>query len=130
MARRVNALAVLLLALALPAWGEGLPDPTRPALTDADGTRGEPIASGPRVTLIRIAGPRRTAIVDGEEVTVGSRIQGRRVVRIAEDEVVLRGPDGVERLRLFPDVEKRPASRPASSRQKKTDRSASRKAQP
>jgi hypothetical protein len=91
--------------------------------------------------MIKISPTRRSAIVDGQEVTVGSRVGEMRVVKITEGEVVLRGKDGTETLRLFADVEKRPVAAPAPdakrpgakparpAKTKKTDAGASRKAQ-
>lgn len=124
---------MILLLLTLPAaLAAGLPDPTRPALGGA--AEGEGMlapAAGPRVQMIRIAPGKRTALVDGREVTVGSRLGEARVVRISEGEVVLKGPGGTEVLKLFADVEKRPvSSRPAPGGKKRNDAPASRKAQP
>ncbi len=125
MARRL--ILFVLLSAALPARAETLPDPTRPALaTAAESAPEAAAAAGPRLQMIRIAPSRRTALIDGQEVTVGSTIGELRVVRITEGEVVLKGPGGKEVLKLFSDVEKRPITTP----RKKTDARASRKAQP
>lgn len=117
---------LLLLAALLPARAETLPDPTRPAVVvGEEGMEQVAPAAAPRLQMIRIAPGRRTALVDGREVTVGSRVGDMRVVRITEGEVVLRGPGGTEVLRLFADVEKRPAT----ASQKTTGARAPRKAQ-
>lgn len=127
MAFRLIALLIAVGLIALPGRAETLPDPTRPAVGSAEAAPGEAAAAGaPRVTLIRIAPNRRSAVIDGQEVTVGSRVGDARVVRIAEGEVVLRGPTGTEVLKLFTEVEKRSAA----STRKKADAPASRKAQP
>lgn len=117
----------VLLSVALPTCAETLPDPTRPAMATAGESAPEAAATaGPRLQMIRIAPSRRTALIDGQEVTVGSMIGELRVVRITEGEVVLKGPGGKEVLKLFSDVEKRPISTP----KRKTDARAPRKAQP
>lgn len=99
-----------------------LDDPTRPAVGEGVDTAGS-VSTVPRLSLIRIGSGRPMAIVDNQTVTVGSRVGDRRVIAIRESEVVLAGAEGTETLRLFTDVEKRPA-RPAP---KKHDAATSRK---
>jgi MSHA biogenesis protein MshK len=129
-----------LLAATPLAAAEALPDPTRPAI-GADGAAAASEApSGPRLQMIKISPARRSAIIDGQEVTVGGRVGDMRVVRISEGEVVLRGENETETLKLFADVDKRPLAAPGhpgkasgakahSPARKKTDASSSRKAQ-
>jgi len=128
MAQRLTVLLTLWLGLSGIARGEALPDPTRPPLAaqEAGAAAGE--APGPRLQMIKISSTRRTAIVDGQEVTVGSKVGDARVVKIAEGEVVLRSKTGVETLKLFSDVEKRPVpSGEASGKTKKHGRAAKKK---
>jgi hypothetical protein len=123
------SLILLLLLLAAPAGAAGLPDPTRPALSEAqEAAEGAVAASGPRLTMVRIGAKRRMAVIDGQEVTVGSRINDMRVVRIGEEGVVLKGPAGTEVLKLLPEVEKR--SLPTPQGRKPGDKPASRKTRP
>lgn len=108
---RVLAVAVLAAAGCHAAAGAaaGLQDPTRPpaalaALTAAPGASGAPASAGPRLQTILIGrqpGGRLLAVIDGEAVRVGDAVQGARVVRIADNEVVL--ARGAERqvLRLY-----------------------------
>ncbi|MEO1767306.1 hypothetical protein [Thiobacter aerophilum] len=125
-------LMVWLMLVAVPAGAADLPDPTRPALAPEGAPAGSlPTAFNPRVQMIRLAPGRASALVDGREVTVGSRLGEQRVVRITEGEVVLKGPEGTEVLKLFAEVDKRPvAGKAAPVARKKSDAPASRKAQP
>lgn len=100
MARRLSALAAAsaIGASALTALAAPFADPTRPPSSDG-GTTEAPV--GPRVESILIAPDRRIAVVNGQEVTIGSRIGGGEVVRISESEVRIRKPGGEESLKLF-----------------------------
>jgi len=141
MAQRMRFVVTALLSLApLLARAEALPDPTRPALATEPGAAAPGAATAPRLLMIKISATRRSAIIDGQEVTIGSRVGDMRVVKITEGEVVLRGKDGAETLQLFsgamkrpvaapgPDA-KKPGARPAPPARIKTDAGASRKAQ-
>ena len=126
MAQRMNLplMCALLLASAV-AGAEGLPDPTRPAIGVEQAAGKEAQPGAPRVQMIKLSSGRNVAVVDGQEVTVGSRVGDMRVIRITESEVVLKGKTGTEVLKLFAEVEKRS---PATDRNKEVDASASRKA--
>lgn len=137
MAARVKLLIAAIIALAPRlASAESLADPTRPAIgADAAGSAAvSGGASGPRLQMIKISPARRTAIIDGQEVTVGSRVGEMRVVQITEAGVVLKSKTDTESLKLFSDVEKHPVAatgprnKASRSTKKKADASASRKA--
>lgn len=68
------------------------------------------IPAGPVLQSIRRANGRYTAVINGETVKVGSTIGDARVVKISDTEVVLKTADSLQTLKLFPDVEKRPAA--------------------
>ena len=98
MRRLVLALAAMLAAAAQAA---PFADPTQPPAI----TPGEPgSAGGQRVESILIAPDRRLAVVGGQQVTIGSRIGAGTVVRISETEVVVRGGDGEQTLKLIPEI--------------------------
>ena len=99
------AAAVLGLLLAWPALGAPFADPTRPPI--AADPAGIPSGS-PRLESVLIAPDRRIAVIDGQQVTLGGRIAGGEVVRITESEVVIRGTERVETLKLFPDLKRPP----------------------
>lgn len=84
-----------------------LPDPTRPPAAFVSGGGEAAVESGPRLqsVLMPKAG-KPVAVISGQSVTLGGMLGGRRLVALSENEAVLKGPDGIERLRLTPDVEK------------------------
>jgi len=101
------AAAVLGLLLAFPALGAPFADPTRPPIAaGAAGSSGSPGA--PRLESVLIAPDRRIAVIDGQQVTLGARIAGGEVVRITETEVVIRGAERLETLKLFPESKRLP----------------------
>ncbi len=103
MAARMMLCAVIAL-LAIPGARADLPDPTAlPAAPSAEGDA----SPGMSLTAIKRRGTQRLAVIGGEEVPVGGRYQGARVVRITESEVVLRRGTDVTVLELYPHVEKR-----------------------
>ena len=87
--------------------GAALADPTRPpsgvAAPGADGEtpRGRVLQS---VLIPRKGRPQ--AVIDGQLLELGQRYGDARLVKISEREVVLDGPQGMERLLLTPGVEK------------------------
>lgn len=85
-----------------------LPDPTRPpGMLSAGGLEGGAEA-GMRLQSVRISkGERPTAIIGGQVVRVGEKVGEARLVRVTENEAVLRGPGGMERLFLVPEVSKK-----------------------
>ena len=101
-------------ALSAAACAEGLSDPTRPpsgfnlAVTGAKPEESAPAALVLESVLIHP--DLRTAIISGERLMLGQKIRGMRLVRIGETEVVLL--EGGERrtLKLYPGVQKKPAS--------------------
>lgn len=85
---------------------EILRDPTRPpAILFAPQER-ETIDVGPVLQSVSFASGRRTAIISGQNVRTGSKVGEARVIRISETEVVLKTGNSLQRLKLFPDVEK------------------------
>jgi MSHA biogenesis protein MshK len=107
---RAALLAASWPALATAAAAAGLPDPTRPpsALMAAEGAA---VAVGqPVLQSVMISPARRVAIISGQAVALGQTYGGARVTRITENEVVLRNGSDAQVLRLFPDLEKQPAS--------------------
>jgi MSHA biogenesis protein MshK len=105
---------VLLAALSVPAFAQGLSDPTRPPVGfDAAASGVKDPESAPAALVLEsvlIHPDARTAIISGERLALGQKIRGMRLVRIAESEVVLL--DGGERrtLKLYPGVQKKLAS--------------------
>jgi MSHA biogenesis protein MshK len=102
----------LVLAIALQAGvaqAQGLVDPTRPppeaaSAGPATAAAPAPLVSEPRLQSILISkrpGGRRVAVIDGQTLRVGDRINGARLVSLSETEAVLeRGGKG-QVLKLF-----------------------------
>jgi MSHA biogenesis protein MshK len=99
MKRLVTMLAASLLAAV--AHAAPFADPTQPPMvSDSTGTA----SGGTRIESILIAPDRRVAVINGQQVTIGSRIGSGTVVRITETEVVVRGAEGEQTLKLFPEL--------------------------
>lgn len=110
----------LLFSLLAAASALAAGDPTRPPVAWlGTGAAGEGMAGGlPRLQSVLM--PQRgkpVAIISGQTVLLGGRFGDARLVRLDERMAVLEGPEGVTRLYLTPDVDKRmiatPSARPA-----------------
>lgn len=106
----------LALAFVFPAWGQALSDPTRPPQEWLDArpkVAGAPPAfdleAPPHLQSLLIGPSRNYAIIDGQLVGVGDMIHDARVVKVSPSEVLLQSERGIQTLKLFADVEKRPA---------------------
>lgn len=108
--------AFCLLPFSSATADENFRDPMRPpaALYAADG--GAEADTGPVLQSIRVSQGRHVAVISGETVRVGSHYGEARVVKIRESEVVLKTGNSLQTLKLFPDVEKRPANNKRSKR--------------
>lgn len=94
----------------LVSAAESLPDPTRPpagvgAAVEVPGVA----AAGPVLQSVLISSGRKSAIISGKTVALGGKYGDARLVRISENDVVLKTGSVTETVRLFPDVEKRPS---------------------
>ena len=96
---------VLALGLVLPLGAAALQDPTAPPAQSAEGAAA---GQGIPLTAIKQVGQRRIAIIGGQEIAVGGRYEGARVVRITESEVVLRRDGETTVHKFYPQVDKRP----------------------
>lgn len=105
---RMLTLAVLYAATSA-AHGASMADPTRPPGATA-GDEGQSALSAPGAKLesVLIAPDRRIAIIGGQAFRVGEKYGEGRIVRITETEVVIRGPEASETLKLYPEVQKTP----------------------
>ncbi len=104
-----SAFAAVLLLTGHGAGAQAINDPTRPpagfmAPSAAEGAA----ASGPVLQSVKISRAGSSAIIGGETVKLGAKYGDARVVRISENEVVLRSASGTEILRMYPGVEIRP----------------------
>lgn len=121
MAAAYAALALMLISTC--AYAQELTDPTRPPASIAAGPvqTGEKPKTGHELQSVLISPTRRVAIIDGQTVALGEKYGEARVVKIAEDEVVLRNGQDNQVLKLFPTIEKqrKPAYLPTG--RKKTE---------
>lgn len=116
----LGATLALMPALA-PA--QGMNDPTRPptGYADADADAGA-AASGLVLQSVMITPTRKTAIINGEVVTLGGKFGSAKLVKITESEVVLKDGAETQILKLYPGVDKRAVEKPeakTASRRKK-----------
>lgn len=116
MAEPLNLLAVRFLMCAACMAGsplstvaaENLADPTRPPSTLAvTGSTTDKTADVPVLQSVLISPYRKVAVINGEALQVGDRLDDARVSRIAEAEVVLVRGGRTQTLKLFPGIEKR-----------------------
>lgn len=107
---------LVLLMISPVASAAELADPTRPPPAFENAAQGEAANNGPVLQSVLIAPGRKEAVISGQTVTVGQKFGDARVEKIAESEVVLRSGKNVQTLKLFPGMEKSPATRKSGSR--------------
>jgi len=118
----------LALCLALLASGTAsaqvLNDPTRPpsgfAVGDAEGGDA---GGGIMLQSVMISPTRKSAIINGVMVKLGEKYGDAVLIRVAENEVVLKSGATQQVLKLYPGVEKReiaPAGETGASRREKS----------
>ncbi len=106
----MKSLLIVLAAWAPHALAQSLVDPTQPPAAFAAPTGA--VASAPADGGLRLQSvllPRSgkpVAVIGGQTVRLGETFGSARLVAVNEREVVLKGPDGVQRLFLTPGVEK------------------------
>ncbi len=109
--RRLIAPGILFagLAYSVIGYGEMLPDPTRPSadLGAAGGYAGAAAEGEYVLQSVLISRTRKAAIIGGATVEQGGAVGEARLVTVNETGVVLRTPEGLMTLKLFPGVEKR-----------------------
>lgn len=100
-----------------------VPDPTRPAAavmtTEAPGSAAAPVESGVQTVILRPGG-KSVAVINGQQVAVGGKLGDKRVMKITESEVVLKGESGREVIRVTPDIEKVPVKKTAAAKRRTT----------
>ena len=106
------------VAAAGPACAQ-LSDPTRPPGAVAGGDPVLP-AGGSLLQSVQISPQERSAIIGGEWVKLNGKYGEARVIRITENEVVLRTATGTETLRMYPDISIKPVVEPVPAKARKT----------
>ena len=93
---------LLYIAFTLLATAESLPDPTRPFDVKTQSVeRVEPVLQS-----VLISSSHQVAIIDGKRVKLGDEYEGARLVSVDVDEAILKGVQGQQILRLFPEAKK------------------------
>jgi hypothetical protein len=93
-------------------------DPTRPAgalLTPEGGSAAAPVESGVQTVILRRGG-KSAAVINGQYVEVGGMVGDKKVLKITESEVVLKGESGREVIKVTPAIEKVPAKKVAAKK--------------
>lgn len=113
-----------LFGLGSGAWGtvtasaeESLRDPTLPPPSIAS-PQSVQTPAGPVLQSVILSPLGKAAIISGETVRLGGVYGDAKLVKISESEVVLQSGDGLQTLKLYPDVEKRMITPPAAKRGK------------
>jgi MSHA biogenesis protein MshK len=100
-------LPTLLMLWNTGAHGQGLPDPTRPAIGyGASAGAGRDAAAAPAQLQVVLIGSgahgRRVAVISGQTLHIGDKFDGAVLIGISENEVRLRVGNKVSVLKLFP----------------------------
>ncbi len=100
-----------LMACAPPAVAADMGDPTRPPAGFSEKAQAAeaPQEAALLVSSVFLMGARPYAILDGQVVRVGDRLEAGRIRKIDESGVWLKTPTGMRQLKLLPDVKKTPA---------------------
>jgi hypothetical protein len=119
-------LPIVVLA-ALPAYAQGLNDPTRPPreiLGDA-GEVPDALAGGSPAQVVIISSDRRQATINGRTVSLGGRYGDATLVRIGDEELVLQKADSTEIIRLYSSVNRKmrlsPERSPTNAAERRED---------
>lgn len=120
----------LLFSLMMPgaiaaAAAQGMVDPTRPPGALPAAAEGAVATSGPVLQSVMLSPGRKVAVISGEMVVLGGSYGSARLVKLTENEAVLRSGAETTVLRLYPQVEKRmmgnvPSSKPEKSANRTT----------
>lgn len=94
-------------------------DPMRPPGASAADASSGAAEGGVQLVIVR-RGSKASAVINGQTVKVGGLLDGKRVLKISESEIVLQGETGREVLKVMPAVDKVPAGKTAAARQRTT----------
>jgi len=105
--------------------GAQVPDPTRPPAVvmtpEPSGGVIVPTESGVQAVIVRPKGKgKSSAVINGQYVEVGDKLGDKKVLKIAESEVVLQGEGEREIMKVTPDIEKVPVKKKAAAKRRTT----------
>src|SRR5437763_11508208 len=107
MAERMSAALGLLGAIAAGAAiaQGGLADPTRPPSVvpkvESAGGTAAPAQAARRLQSVLISGTRKLAVIDGKTVALGEKIDGAKLVGVAETGVTMRRGEDRQTCRMY-----------------------------
>ena len=111
--RQPSAVVAIALAFAVfsaSATAQVMNDPTRPPGGQAGGdpeVAGDAAGGGPVLQSVMISPSLKAAIISGALVRLGDKYGDAVLIKVAENEVVLKSGEGSQVLKLYPGVEKR-----------------------
>jgi len=106
---KLSLLGIIVPLAALPAYGQGMSDPTRPPREILGGLgdpADAPTGSSPAQVIV-ISKDRRQATINGRTVNLGERYGNATLARISDEEIVLQRPDSTEVIRLYSSVNRK-----------------------
>jgi MSHA biogenesis protein MshK len=102
------ALGTVLAFMPALASPQVMTDPTRPpGFAAGEPDTGADPGSGPVLQSVMISPTRKAAIISGEMVRVGEKYGDAVLIKVAENEVVLKSGETTQVLKMYPGVEKR-----------------------
>ena len=103
-----RAICMLMCTIVMvDARAQTLSDPTRPPTIMMDTSSNAEVISGPVLQSILIAPNRHVAIISGHTVALNGKYGEQTLIKISETEVILRNGKELQRLKLFPDFDKK-----------------------
>ena len=107
--RATRLVMVAMACFSVQAWAQVVNDPTRPPGGFAVG---DPEAAGDAggglvLQSVMISPTRKSAIINGEMVRLGGKYGDAVLVKLTENEAVLKSGSEMQVLKLYPGVEKR-----------------------
>jgi len=119
MLRQLGLVAGLMASL--PVLAAPLQDPTLPSGVAISGGELAGLAPvGPVLQSVMLSSGRKAAVISGQMVRVGEKYEEATLVKVTDQEAVLRGEDGVlQTLKMHPAIEKKiikPAADKASAK--------------
>ena len=112
----------LVISLGAPrGLAQGLNDPTRPPREILGGGTDvvEPAASFSPAQVVIVSTDRRQATINGQTVVLGGRYGNATLVRISDEEIVLKRADATEVIKLYSSV-RRTKHWPAAQKETET----------
>lgn len=95
------------------ALAQAMTDPTRPPVELTEAASREAASSELVLQSVMITPTLKTAIINGEIVKLGGKFGNAQLMKISENEVVLKSGDQIQVLKMYPSVEKRDSTRGA-----------------